>query len=445
MALNVAMQGGRTLDSWKEIAAYLDRGIRTVQRWERELGLPVHRLEGKKRGAILAYPAELDAWVEAHSSQLRQNDETRPNWALRLALASAALVTLLGATALATRQGWFRGQPHSVVVHSSELRVLDDHGRELWNHTFNFPLVEAIYTAGANTHPPRRYSFVSDLDGDGEVEVLFIPYAPAASDLPRRELICFDSRGRVRWRYQPARPVHFGDETFEPPFPVDAFFLPDFPNQPPGHLWLVSHHARWFPAVVTKLDFNGQVLAEFWHGGHVEVLKEAELDRRRVLLVGATNNEQTSAALAVLDAGNPEGSSPAVSPNYQCLDCPAGEPLLYLVFPRTALSRAVASRPTIYEIWAKRNGQVELAVNEAKANPPAAAGPSCSFDSQFRLQSAGLVDPYLSLHAELQKQGLLKQPLDRQREEKRLHNIRYWNGREFVPYAGYVEALAARR
>jgi hypothetical protein len=34
----------RRLDSWKEIAAYLGRSIRTVQRWEREEGLPVHRL-----------------------------------------------------------------------------------------------------------------------------------------------------------------------------------------------------------------------------------------------------------------------------------------------------------------------------------------------------------------------------------------------------------------
>ena len=31
------------LDSWKEIAAYLNRGVRTVRRWEREEGLPVHR------------------------------------------------------------------------------------------------------------------------------------------------------------------------------------------------------------------------------------------------------------------------------------------------------------------------------------------------------------------------------------------------------------------
>jgi Tol biopolymer transport system component len=53
------------LDSWKEIAAYLGRGIRTVQRWEREEGLPVHRLAHEKRGSIYARREELTAWWES--------------------------------------------------------------------------------------------------------------------------------------------------------------------------------------------------------------------------------------------------------------------------------------------------------------------------------------------------------------------------------------------
>src|SRR3954465_10138065 len=53
------------LDSWKEIAAYLGRGIRTVQRWEREEGLPVHRLAHDKRGSIYAQRDELTAWWES--------------------------------------------------------------------------------------------------------------------------------------------------------------------------------------------------------------------------------------------------------------------------------------------------------------------------------------------------------------------------------------------
>jgi Tol biopolymer transport system component len=53
------------LDSWKEIAAYLGRGIRTVQRWEREEGLPVHRLVHEKRGSVYARKEELAAWWES--------------------------------------------------------------------------------------------------------------------------------------------------------------------------------------------------------------------------------------------------------------------------------------------------------------------------------------------------------------------------------------------
>jgi hypothetical protein len=51
------------LNSWKEIANYLGRGVRTVQRWERDFGLPVHRPKGKDRSAVLAFPAEIDRWL----------------------------------------------------------------------------------------------------------------------------------------------------------------------------------------------------------------------------------------------------------------------------------------------------------------------------------------------------------------------------------------------
>ena len=57
------MEKSQVLNSWKEIAAYLGRGVRTVQRWERDLRLPVHRPKGKDRSAVLAFPAELDQWL----------------------------------------------------------------------------------------------------------------------------------------------------------------------------------------------------------------------------------------------------------------------------------------------------------------------------------------------------------------------------------------------
>lgn len=61
------------LDSWKEIAAYLGRGIRTVQRWEREEGLPVHRLAHEKRGTIYARREEIAAWWESRRLTLSRS------------------------------------------------------------------------------------------------------------------------------------------------------------------------------------------------------------------------------------------------------------------------------------------------------------------------------------------------------------------------------------
>jgi TolB-like protein/Flp pilus assembly protein TadD len=52
----------KRLDSWKEIAAYLNRDVTTVQRWEKKEGMPVHRHLHDKRGSVYALPEEIDAW-----------------------------------------------------------------------------------------------------------------------------------------------------------------------------------------------------------------------------------------------------------------------------------------------------------------------------------------------------------------------------------------------
>jgi len=50
------------LDSWKEIAAFLNRSVMTCHRWEEELGLPIHRLDGTPKARVFAYTDELDCW-----------------------------------------------------------------------------------------------------------------------------------------------------------------------------------------------------------------------------------------------------------------------------------------------------------------------------------------------------------------------------------------------
>lgn len=52
------------LDSWKQIAAYLQRSERTVRRWHETEGLPIHKHQHQQRGSVWTYPGEIDEWLE---------------------------------------------------------------------------------------------------------------------------------------------------------------------------------------------------------------------------------------------------------------------------------------------------------------------------------------------------------------------------------------------
>ncbi len=62
------------LDSWKEIAAYLNRDVTTVQRWEKREGMPVHRHVHDSMGSVYAFRADLDAWVRSRKIPAAQDN-----------------------------------------------------------------------------------------------------------------------------------------------------------------------------------------------------------------------------------------------------------------------------------------------------------------------------------------------------------------------------------
>jgi hypothetical protein len=64
------MKKNDRLDSWKEIAKYVNRRIRTCHRWEKELGLPVYRINKKSlRSKVFAYKSEIDQWFKKKSKK----------------------------------------------------------------------------------------------------------------------------------------------------------------------------------------------------------------------------------------------------------------------------------------------------------------------------------------------------------------------------------------
>ncbi len=64
------------LNGWKEISNHIERGVRTAQRWEVRLGMPVHRPALKDRSAVVAFTDELDRWLSRTAPDtLNENGE----------------------------------------------------------------------------------------------------------------------------------------------------------------------------------------------------------------------------------------------------------------------------------------------------------------------------------------------------------------------------------
>lgn len=91
----------KPLQSWKEIATYLERDIRTAVRWEKRNGLPVRRHGGRSGSSVYAYPSEIEAWRAARPNQSEQGTEAplwrRPTaWAALGVAVTAAFIIAYG-------------------------------------------------------------------------------------------------------------------------------------------------------------------------------------------------------------------------------------------------------------------------------------------------------------------------------------------------------------
>ena len=66
------------LSSWKEIAHFFGKGVRTVQRWEKTLNLPIRRPPGAPSNVVLARTSDLEAWMHRSSGKAAMHETDAP-------------------------------------------------------------------------------------------------------------------------------------------------------------------------------------------------------------------------------------------------------------------------------------------------------------------------------------------------------------------------------
>ncbi len=95
------MRNKEILDSWKDISVYLERDIRTCARWEKELGLPVHRFdEDSPRSKVFAYKSEIDQWLKEKKIQkdVKKRLFLEKRWAITGLVAAVILAIAVSAS-----------------------------------------------------------------------------------------------------------------------------------------------------------------------------------------------------------------------------------------------------------------------------------------------------------------------------------------------------------
>ncbi|MCC6365603.1 MAG: PD40 domain-containing protein [Bryobacterales bacterium] len=162
------------LESWKEIAGYLGKSVRTVIRWEKTEGLPVHRHQHEKKPSVFAYRQEIDEWWGGRRASLEAVSPAvvSSGWPFRYRWVALAAVSALAGVAIywsAKREEPGSAHLEHEVLTSypgdQTLPSLSPDGSQ-FAFTWNGPASNNsdIYVQTAGSSEPRRLTDHPDMD-----------------------------------------------------------------------------------------------------------------------------------------------------------------------------------------------------------------------------------------------------------------------------------------
>lgn len=397
---------GRRLNSWKEIAVYVQRDVRTLARWEKERGMPVRRVPGE-RGQVFAYSDEIDRWLTR--SEAGQGDEAPPaeprgpesaaaspprtapwtgGWRVRAAVAAAMVLLALG-LAVTARPALLRRPPVvKLQAERNHLLALTESG-EAWRKSFDRRILL--------TAPEQPYA-IADMTGDGDPEIAAVVGRGEPTEYIADTLHMFSSSGRELWQRQLAESVTFGSHRFDPPWNTGPMRI--VRTNGGSHVLWLTHHHTWWPAIAVRFDAAGTRTGRFVHAGWLT--SAAGLEDGTVVM-GGVSNQHGSDVFVVLDAASWDGAGPPGEGLYECRACPEGRPYRYFVLPRSELSVATGSTRQAAHIHVFAHG-VEVRVVQKKLG---SADIIYEFTRDFTLRAVRPSDAYWAWHRELESSGLV--------------------------------------
>ncbi|MGE4083264.1 MAG: hypothetical protein AB7H93_09700 [Vicinamibacterales bacterium] len=440
------------LNGWKEIAGFLGKSARTVQRWERDLGLPVHRIPTPDGGSIVfARRAELSEWrarqaesaaslAEAESEladpngagpplpdaaapiapPTSPNDEATagpwwrrpvPMWATVGAVAVAAAVTI------AVDRIRDPGTPASLEFEGRQLWAYSDGGRPLWTHTFD-------RVASRPESYKLQNNLSADVDGDGSTEIVAgVRFAaPRDSSDVSDAVVAFSADGSVVWSVQPDVTLTEGDKTFTGPWQVRDVVTGMSAR---GHrTWIAYSHHTWWPAFVLEVEPDGSAHVRYLQAGRIHSLTYWDTSGKRYLVAGGAMLQPSRASVAVMDLDGPAARWPVdKGPALTCDACPGADPVAMLLVPTAEVTRALF-RPYGWVLLGTALGsEITMATDDGFG-----WGSLLTFNDEFKVTAFERSDMYWQAHQDLERQGRLTHPAHDCPDRTALFPVEIWRG-----------------
>ena len=332
------------LESWKEIAKFIERDERTAMRWAAQ-GMPVHRIPAGKRGRVYASCEEISQWLSRREASQPEaakpsNAESALRWTYIAAGVLGVLALLVYGLVFRSRQS--RGAQAPVVTHvtfTSDAVVAWHGSQRLWRHTFTQPLEANFW--GPLTKLSDFVRILGLNGGKKRVVILVAPFhlQPNPDSLTETDVDCFSNRGRLLWSYVPHEKFQFGQNELHGPWLVTALYISEFGRQPT--VWVAEDHYLWGNSFVVQIvPATGHAVLRYVNTGVLYALNEVKTARGTDLLAGGFNNEYSAGILAVINEKKRFAASPQTAgTRHECVSCAPGTPDEYFVFPRTEINR----------------------------------------------------------------------------------------------------------
>lgn len=416
------VESSRRLDSWKDVAEYLGRDVRTAMRWAKSAGLPVRRVAGGRGRSVFAFTHEIDAWLAGGPPPVADVAPPVAPRRARPAVGLAAGVALISSIGAAV---WMWGGPAqgaSRSVTASDTAVTFHNGTAPPREIYRFdPQLPAVITPT----PP-----MVERRSDGTLEVL----VGVSSYLDRQgrgarsgELLHLSTDGRVRWRFGFEDVLEFPGERFDGPWGLTDWSVG--PASAPARIAVAAHHETWWPSIATVLDAEARRVATFVNPGWIESL--LWIDDRRLAVAGFSNPAD-AAMFAVVDTSVPHSVAPGTAGTpFACLSCAGPTPPLYVTLPRSELNRLTAGRFNRARV-VRHLDRFEVTTVEL-AGDPVSATAIYEFDATLRLTSARYDDVYWTWHQQFEREGRLTHSRDTCPEKNGPVGMQAWEGTRWVP------------